>query len=58
MNIKSTLFFILLFLLLIGLYFVLNKIRPDKYIKFIVLIFGLITIMIPNFKDYAINYMS
>lgn len=58
MNIKSTIFFILLFLLLIGLYFIWNKIRPDKYIKFIVLIFGLITIMIPNFKDYAIDYIS
>ena len=57
MNIKSTIFFILLFILLIGLYFIWNKIRPDKYIKYIALLFGLITIMIPNFKDFLLIYL-
>lgn len=57
MKIKAILFFTFLFSVLIGLYFVWNYIRPDKYIKYIVLLFGLITIMIPNFKDFVIDYM-
>jgi len=57
MKIKSILFFIVLFLILIGLYFIWNVIKPDKYIKYIVLLFGLITIMIPNFKDIMIDYL-
>lgn len=57
MKIKPILFFIVLFLILIGLYFIWNVIKPDKYIKYIVLLFGLITIMIPNFKDIMIDYL-
>lgn len=57
MKIKAILFFTFLFFVLIGLYFIWNYIRPDKYIKYIVLLFGLITIMIPNFKDFVIDYM-
>ena len=57
MKIKPILFFIVLFLILIGLYFIWNVIKPDRYIKYIVLLFGLITIMIPNFKDIMIDYL-
>jgi hypothetical protein len=57
MKIKAIIFFTLLFIILIGMYFIWNKIRPDRYIKYIVLLFGLITIMIPNFKDFIINYL-
>lgn len=56
MNIKATIFFVFLFALLIALYFIWNWIKPDKYIKYLALFFGLITIMIPNFKDFIIDY--